>query len=495
MSDLISIVALPAAWVGGDSAQIVRTVLDALLGMLDLDFVYARQTETADEASFDMLRFADSRHRTAAAVVARMLDQWLDADWQPSTWSVRNPLGEGDMSIVALRLGLQEDNGVIVAGSRREDFPRETERLLLGIAANEMMIGLQGAQLLAKQRRLADELDRRVALRTRELAAANEDLLLRVAMLQQAPVAVWTLRPDGCTDFMNRIWLEYTGQTLDYVQSNPEAWMTALHPDDRDRVSRIFQDGIRSGQGFTMEARFCRASDGAYRWHLNRAVALRDPDGSLVRFVGSSTDIDDLKQSQDSLRQAEARTGQIIDTALSAVVTMDARGRITRWNRQAETVFGWRGAEAIGQNLANLIIPAQHRLAHERGMRRFEATGDGPFMRRRIETTAVHRTGVEFPIELQIVPMLLDHEWIYSAFIRDITDSKLAADKLRESEQNLRQMTETIPEMLWSATPDGAIDYCNARMLAYTGFSANDIMGDGWTKSIHPDDVDQTVVS
>ena len=88
------------------------------------------------------------------------------------------------------------------------------------------------------------------------------------------------------------------------------------------------------------------------------------------------------------------------------------------------------------------------------------------------------------------MPFKLGEDWVFSAFIRDITDSKRAEENLRQSELNLRQMTETIPEMLWSATPDGAIDYCNTRLLDYTGFAAHEIMGNGWTKLIHPDDVE-----
>lgn len=71
----------------------------------------------------------------------------------------------------------------------------------------------------------------------------------------------------------------------------------------------------------------------------------------------------------------------------------------------------------------------------------------------------------------------------------DIEDRKHAEEKLRDSELNLRQLTETIPEMLWSATSDGAIDYCNTRLLDYTGFSAEEVKGDNWTKLLHPDDV------
>jgi PAS domain S-box-containing protein len=183
----------------------------------------------------------------------------------------------------------------------------------------------------------------------------------------------------------------------------------------------------------------------------------------------------------------------IIDTALDAVITMDAQGAITSWNRQAEMVFGWSNSEAIGRHMSDLIIPERQRKAHEHGIRHFLATGEGPILQRRIEVTAVRRDGVEFPVDLEVSPMRLGQDWVFSAFIRDITDSKLAEEKLRESELNLRQMTETIPEMLWSATPEGEIDYCNARLLDYTGFSPEEVMDNGWAKFLHPDDVDQTV--
>jgi len=182
----------------------------------------------------------------------------------------------------------------------------------------------------------------------------------------------------------------------------------------------------------------------------------------------------------------------IIDTALDAVITMDVQGTISSWNKQAEVVFGWSNSEAIGQHLSEMIIPERQRAAHERGLRHFLASGEGPILRRRIQVTAVRRSGAEFPVELEIVPMRLGSDWVFSAFIRDITDSKRAEEKIRESEFNLRRLTETIPEMLWSATPEGMIDYCNARVLDYTGFSAEEIMGGGWMKLLHPDDIDET---
>ena len=493
INDLVGVLALPAIGSRGDPSQIVRILFDVLLGMLHLDFVYVKLTNSAGNAPIEMLRVAESPTIPARPQeVGEALGRWLGPD--PLKWVRQrgNPFDNGDISIVPSPLGLQGEIGVVVAGSSRPDFPAQAEKLLLSVATNQAAIGLQEARLLGEQKRLANELDRRVAQRTSELAAANDQLRLQVGLLQQIPVAAWTLGPEGTPDFVNQSWLQYTGQSLDYVRSGPEAWMSAIHPEDREGASRSFWDGIRLGQGFTMETRFRREHDGTYRWHLNRAVGLRDAEGKILKFVGTSTDIEDLKQSQDNLQKSEEKTRLIIDSTLDAVIAIDAQGMITSWNKQAEIVFGWSRREAIGQHMADMIIPVQERLAHERGLRHFLASGQGPILRRRIEVTAVRRSGVEFPVELEIMPMRIGQDWHFNAFIHDITDSKLAAAKLRESELNLRQLTETIPEMLWSATPEGEIDYCNARVLDYSGFTAEEIMGGGWIKLLHPDDVDQT---
>jgi PAS domain S-box-containing protein len=301
ISDLVSVLALPAMWTGAEPTQIVSTLLDTLLGMLRLDLVYVRLKDPVEEAPIEMVRVAESRKLAGPHEIGEAMNNWLGDDPQRWPSRARDVIGGTELSIAAWRLGLQGEIGVIVAGSERADFPRQTEGLLLSVAANQASIALKEARLLSEQKRIASELDRRVAQRTAELAAANDELQLRVSMLQQIPVAAWSVEPDGTPDIVNHRWLEYTGQTLDYVRSTPEAWMATLHPEDRERAATVYWDGIRSGQGFTMEARFRRAQDGTYRWHLNRAVALRDAAGKITRFVATSTDIEDQKQSQRSL--------------------------------------------------------------------------------------------------------------------------------------------------------------------------------------------------
>jgi PAS domain S-box-containing protein len=312
INDLVSVLALPAIWTGSKPSQIASTLLDALLGMLRLDLVYVRLTDPNGDAPIEMVRMAESQIGPSSPhEIGEQINRWLGEG--PETWPglMRKSFGGRDISIVPFRLGLHREAGLLAAGSRSADFPRQTERLLLSVAANQAAIGLHEARLLSEQQRLADALDRRVAQRTRELAAANEELRLQVALLQHIPVAAWTVEPDGRPDFVNESWLEYTGQTLEYIRSEPEAWMTALHPEDRERASKSFAEGIRSGQGFTMEARFRRCRDGAYRWHLNRAVALRDPEGNILRFVGTVVDMHDWKQAQEELRNTQAELAHI----------------------------------------------------------------------------------------------------------------------------------------------------------------------------------------
>jgi PAS domain S-box-containing protein len=318
INDLVSLLALPGIWTVSNPSQILHTLLDALMRMLSLDLISVRLNNPVSEAPVEIVRLAEPRgpmpstHEICEALSGSFADN--SRKWPPL---LRNVLGEGDVSIVPLPLGLQGELGIIVAATQRTDFPRQTEALLLSVAASQASIGLQEAQLRIQQKHIADELDQQVAQRTAELAAANAELQLQVGLLQHIPVAAWTLKPDGTPDFVNQVWLEYAGQTLEFVRSHPEAWMTSVHPEDREIAERSFWEGVRSGQGFAMETRFLRARDATYRWHLNRAVVLRDAEGKVIKFVGTSTDIDDRKRAEEKLLRSEAflsegqRLGQV----------------------------------------------------------------------------------------------------------------------------------------------------------------------------------------
>src|SRR6185437_11213922 len=110
-----------------------------------------------------------------------------------------------------------------------------------------------------------------------------------------------TARPDGCTDYFNQNWYAYTGLTQQ--QSLGWAWHAAVHPDDVDRVTERWTKSCNDGTGYEVEYRFRRASDDVYRWHLGRAVPVRDDAGRIVKWIGTCTDIDDRKRAENALRQ------------------------------------------------------------------------------------------------------------------------------------------------------------------------------------------------
>jgi C4-dicarboxylate-specific signal transduction histidine kinase len=179
---LISVVALPAVWAGGEPAEIVRTLLEVLLGMLNLDFAYARLGNSSGEQAVEVARISQTaKLPSRPEEIGGLLKNQLGPDPQNWTPLVRNSDGVGPISIVPMRLGLRGDIGVVAVGARRADFPGPTERLVLSVAANQAAIGLQEARLLSEQKRVASELDRHVLLRTAELAAANEELKKEVA--------------------------------------------------------------------------------------------------------------------------------------------------------------------------------------------------------------------------------------------------------------------------------------------------------------------------
>lgn len=145
-----------------------------------------------------------------------------------------------------------------------------------------------------------------------------------------------------------------------------------------------------------------------------------------------------------ALLQSQARNRAIVETALDGVITIDASGIVTDWNSQAAALFGWARDEAIGKPLAETIIPDRDREAHRRGIQEYLRTGAGPVLNRRIEVTARHKDGREFPVELSVSPARIGETYMFSAFVRDITDRRRAERRLASQYAVTRVLAEAV---------------------------------------------------
>ena len=323
INDLIGVLALPAIWTGSDPTHVLSTLLEALRGMLGLDLVYARMNGPPGEAPIEVVRVAGADTFTVQAHdIGVMLNERLGADprnWPPVT---RNVIDGTEVSIVAMPLGLQGEIGALMAGSGRADFPGETERLVLGVAANQAAIGLREARLRSDQKRLTTELDQRVARRTAELTAANQGLRKEVAerrraeehlrqselnlrqMTETIPEMLWSATSDGAIDYCNARLLDYTGFSAEAVMGS--GWTKALHPDDVEQTARVWISCVTTGAPYRVEVRVFHRADGTYRWCVTNARPLLDQQGRILKWHGTLVDMHDWKEAQEALRNTQA---------------------------------------------------------------------------------------------------------------------------------------------------------------------------------------------
>lgn len=199
------------------------------------------------------------------------------------------------------------------------------------------------------------------------------------------------------------------------------------------------------------------------------------------------------RAAERALRLSEERNQLIVETALDAVITMNSKGVVTGWNTQAEKTFGWTRAEALNRELAELIIPPGLREEHRLGMRRYVETGAARVLNKRIEMTAMHRNGQEFPVELAITPIGFGDDRLFSGFIRDITGRNRAESALRESEQRFRATANAAPVLIWMSGPDKRCTWFNQRWLDFVGRAMEQEIDDGWCDNLHPADFDRAL--
>jgi signal transduction histidine kinase len=134
------------------------------------------------------------------------------------------------------------------------------------------------------------------------------------------PQMVWTARPDGWLDYYNQKWFEYTGMTL--MQAQGWGWATALHPDDLQQCLEAWMQSVKTGVNYEIECRLKHAADNIYCWHLNRALPVKDAHGTVIKWFGTSTNIQNCKLDEQKIAHQLSREQQARREAEQAGMTL-----------------------------------------------------------------------------------------------------------------------------------------------------------------------------
>ena len=317
--DLLALSALPAILKRYDPHQIADSVAAALVSMLDSEFVYISLRGKRDDPLIEIARSDKRSAADSLGAIRAALREILLAPSSEQTLAVANPIGEGTVSIAVAPIGFSGD-AVIIVGSRRSDFPTAAERLLLGIAANEATIALQRWQAETEERIRRTEQELRLVIDT-------------------IPALVWSALPDGSIDFVNQRLLEYTGLTFEDVKGWG-CWMAAWHPQDCATLMEEWRAALAAGEPFKKEARLRRA-DGEYRWFLLRAVPLRDELGNIVKWYGTTTDIEDRKRAEEALRRSEAYLAEAQRLSRTGSFGWNVSSGDLFWSEENFRIFGY----------------------------------------------------------------------------------------------------------------------------------------------------------
>jgi PAS domain S-box-containing protein len=175
--------------------------------------------------------------------------------------------------------------GLFFGHAEANVFTERAANIVEGLAA-QAAVAVDNARLFESARQ------------ERANAEANERYYRFLA--EAIPQIIWTARPDGFVDYYNQRWYEYTGLTT--AETEGWGWDAALHPDDVERCTKRWKHSVETGEIYEVEYRFRRASDGQFRWHLGRALPLRDDNGQIVKWFGACTDIDDRKHAEEQQR-------------------------------------------------------------------------------------------------------------------------------------------------------------------------------------------------
>ena len=382
-------------------------------------------------------------------------------DGQLSTYSIEKRYVRKDGSLVwiDLTVSLVRDNA---------DAPKYFISLIQDISARK-----QAEERLSQAK---SSLEQEVSERRRVEAAlrANEESL--ATTLDSIGDAVIATDTEGFVTRMNPVAERLTGWQLTEARGEKlEEVFRIVNETTREALHNPVRNVLAEGKivGLANHTVLV-ARSGDERPIADSAAPIRDAQGSIHGVVLVFRDQSDERTAERILRESEATKGAILHAALDCIVAADQSGLITEFNPAAEQTFGYARADVIGKPLTQLI-PLRLRARHLEGFDHYLKTGVGPVLGKRIEISALHADGTEFPVELAVIPTRSQQTLFFTAYIRDITERQRAAQALQASEVRFKHLADSGIIGIVISDTLGNVHEANDAFLEIVGFSREEL--------------------
>ena len=358
-------------------------------------------------------------------------------------------------------------------------------RFSLAISEGSQLVGLVTFGIVSLTFVAVGQVMNRARQRAEELAEGLRVTEERLTLAQQASQIGsfdWNLET-GVNTWSSELYEMYGIRPEEFGHTQG-AWERYLHPDDRDEMVRAVEHSRTSGGSEDREFRIVRP-DGEIRWLLGRWRWICDRSGQPVRLTGVNIDITERKRVDDVLRESEARTRAIFESALDALITMDAKGRVQDWNPAAEQMFGYSQSQVVGRSVDELIIPPELQ-DQERDILSRISQGE------RIEhyqTVRRRKDGSQVNVSLSISPLFDVHGRVIGAskIARDITQHKRAERAMA----HLAAIVTSSEDAIISKDLKGMVVSWNQAAERLFGYRADEMIGQPVIKLIPPDRHDE----
>ncbi len=265
----------------------------------------------------------------------------------------------------------------------------------------------------------------------------------------------------------------------DFIANQARPFNRIIHPKDRERVRNCVLQALTERRPFVLEYRILHRS-GATRWVHEKGVGVWDQQGEFCCLDGVIEDISERKQREQQL----CFQAQLLASVRESLIATDMRGRISYWGRGAEALYGYRAEEVMGKRIAVSAFQ-QESTAEQARMALLSSQGEWHG-----QSLQQHKNGYKLWVEsfLSLVYEPQGHPHGIVAIDHNISESRAMEQALQASEHRFRQMANALPQLVWTATPQGRVDFIGEQWCRYTGTAGSALLGEGWRAWLHPED-------